>query len=372
MTKIKGPEIGYIDLLDSALISDYEKDSEIRKYYPLRPSSAGKCTRELGYELEEYVKKLPITEKREPNVIRLLSVGHSIEYSAINHLKVLRKHFGFNVRYQQQTVTIFKLDDGRIIEGSLDLCLVSDKYKCIADIKSTKDAFSRFHSTRIDEQMAKYKEMDSIKALSDKCFYAEDTKAFVAELKDDFKINNILQLNSYANSPFIKERGFDHCSLFYYVKNDSKMFEIRFNPCEDLAEEVKQKYNDVYKTVEVNKESPDTLKKDFKLGSIRCAFCNYKDKCWNEDALKEYFKKFPDKDWPTKWDKVKNKRELDKMFKEYEANLDSIDNNKEIEALICEELNKQKIRKIKLKNDKIYEVRYLKTPRPHFALRRSK
>lgn len=363
------PPVGYIDLLDSAIKTE-EQSRDPSEYLPLRPSSAGECERALFYQYQEYKNGQYLYDKedKDPATIRLLSLGHSIEYSLINNFKVMQREFGINIKYLQQAVTVFTLDDGTIIQGSTDLCLENDAFKAVCDVKSKKDAFNIAFKTRFDEELNKYSNFKSFKKLSNNCFYAEDVKALVEELGDDFKVNNILQLNAYTCSDFYQERGYDHACLFYYNKNDSRLMEIRFKPDKDLVKLVKDKFQKVY-----NANKVEDTEKTFRLGSIRCAFCDYKEVCWsNDDPLKAWFRTLPKKTFPTDIGRVKGKTKLKKLFKDYESFKSEENINKAIENEICDLLSEQRINKIRLDNGNIYEVKLLKSPREHLELRRSK
>lgn len=369
MTDVKMPDVGYVDLLDHSL-TENEKNSNI-KFYPLRPSSAGKCSYALYNDLKEYNSDVKIIEKKnkEPNVIRLLSLGHSIEFSMINNFKSMIKEFDYKIKYKQQVVSVFTLDDGTVVEGSIDFCLENGDYKCVCDAKSMKDAFSGFRKTRFDEQLEKYSKMKSLTKLSNLCFYAEDVNALVTELKDDFKVDNIVQLNLYACTDFFKERGYDHASLLYYNKNDSRMFEIRFKPSDKLRDKIKDKYQKVY-----DAKDPAKVVRDFKLGSIRCAFCDYNSLCYaNANSLQEWFNTLHNKKkFPTNINKIKEKDKVKELFNKYYELIKCNKEQKEVESEICEILKEQKINKIKVDNEYTFEVKYLKSPKPHWALRRSK
>lgn len=363
------PDMGYVDLLDHSL-TENEKNSTFT-YYPLRPSSAGKCSLALYYDLKEFNGDSSIVRPlKEPNVIRLLSLGHSIEYSMIGNFYKMCKEFGYSIKYKQQVVTVFTLDDGHIVQGSTDFCLEHTElgHKCIADAKSMKDAFHVFRKTRFDDTLKKYSKMKSLKKLSELCFYAENVDALVEEFGDDFKIDNLMQLNSYACADFFVERGYDHASLFYYNKNDSRMFELRFKPSTTLRDKVKDKYQKVYDA----KESTD-VPRDYRLGSIRCAFCDYNSICHsNANPLVAWFETLPKKQFATFISKVKKKAEIKKLFTKFDKLEINIAERKKIEDNICDLLSEQEVSKVKLDNGDVYEVRLLKSPKPHLVLRRSK
>ena len=88
-----GPNTGYIDLLDAATTTALQKrkdDGTDFQKTPIRPSAAGYCTRELYYQLMQFHGKAKYDTKiNEPEVDRLLDLGHSIEWHLI---KQFEKH----------------------------------------------------------------------------------------------------------------------------------------------------------------------------------------------------------------------------------------------------------------------------------------
>jgi hypothetical protein len=80
---IPGPQAGLNEIIDAFTMQIIEEKAKKNKFNPLRPSSAGKCEKELGYELMEY-KGLATYDKEllPPAVNRLLNLGHQIERHA--------------------------------------------------------------------------------------------------------------------------------------------------------------------------------------------------------------------------------------------------------------------------------------------------
>jgi hypothetical protein len=369
--KILGPPIGYTDLLDLGTIEKI-KEEAANKGFPLRPSSAGSCGRKLAYELTEHLGKAKYEQPlMEPNTHRLLNLGHSVEYSALRNFEALA---GFKQRYKQQVVSLFKLPKAgelpeRLVEGSMDVVLWSEEHKCVLDVKSTKDGWSVAYKSRWDDTLAKYSRMRSLVKLSDTAFYADDLQAFINELDGDFVADNMLQLNLYACSDFLVERGITHAVIYKYNKNTSQHYEIRFRPSMKVLEATKDKFNRVYRAIGTG-AGPEAVKQDASLGSMRCAFCPYSKQCWSEDSLKAWFKGMPKKDWPK--DASYISKEMPKLFDMFEqaASADSIRAKYERDILTV--LVEKGITKVRLSNGNIYECKHYKSPQPHFALKRSK
>lgn len=362
--KIPGPPVGYTDLLDHAIVEG-QKENKDKKYYPLRPSAAGFCALKLAQDLMTYYGYAEYTrESISPGLTRLFKLGHSIEYSTLQYFNNVPL---FDVKYKQQLVTCFRLVDGTLIEGSCDACFISDKWKAVMDVKSTKDKFSRAFSTQWVERFDKFDGMNSLSKLSDTAWYADDVIEFMKEYGDDYLFDNIYQLNLYASTDFMKERSIDHCVIYKYNKNDSRHYELRFKPTDILAKEVEDKFNAI--VTAVKKKDISSIKPTCKLGTMRGAFCG----CNGHpgDVKKAWYATLPKKKWPVDIAKL-NSAELEIYFKSYEDRLKGETHQKNIELNILERLQAKKVQKIKLDNGHIYEVKFLKSPKPHYELRRSK
>lgn len=304
-------------------------------------------------------------EIKPPNIVRLLGLGHSIEYHALKFLETLP---GYSIKFKQQVVDIFKLDrDGRIIEGSTDAVLISDQYKCLLDVKSYGDRFHNWRESKWKAAIDKYDRMESMKRFDDNGWYIEDVMAFMDEIGEDALVANITQINLYLCSDFMKARGIDHGVVYRYNKNDSHHMEIRFKPSQALFDQVRAKFNLIDQSV--HEKKPENVPKDFALGSQACSFCPYAKRCWPEiDAKKEYFKTFPKKTWP---DNVKYlDKDLRELLKKYHANIYTLDDNKILEQNIIKGLLANETRKVQLEDGQVYELVFLKSPKPHYELRR--
>lgn len=368
--KIPGPSCGYTDLLDEQIIKDQEayheelKKGDKKPYFPLRPSAAGYCSKRLAMDLMEYKGYASYEKKVNPPALeRLFDLGNSVEYSV---LKFFRKLKNLKVKYKQQSVICFELEDGTLIEGSCDSCFINDEWKAIMDVKSTKDSFSRMFKTKWDEILAKFDSMKSLSKLSETAYYAESLEDFIEEYGDDFLLDNLYQLNLYACSVFMKKQKIDHCVIYKYNKNDSRHYELRFKPSQAMANKIRAKFNLVNEAVK-NKDISN-VPQDCKLGSMRAAFCPCRA---NEDALQAWFKTFPPKKWPTDQYRI-NSEKLNLALQRYEELIECKEEQKKVEQQIVDILAENEVQKIKLDNGNIYEVKLLKSPRPHYELRRGK
>jgi hypothetical protein len=376
-----GPSCGYTDLLDHEIHEKLKREEEERregkrKRHPLRPSSAGACARRLAYELMEYRgHTFYDKELRAPNTYRLLELGHSVEYSALKNFELIKV---IRARYKQQVLSFFELDsiDGQtekeLIEGSCDVVLINEQWKCVMDVKSQKDGWSSAYQSRWNETMAKYDAMPSLAKISDTAWYAEDVEAFLQELGDDFLADNIYQLNLYACSDFLRDRGIDHAVIYKYNKNDSQHYELRFKPSLALYEKVREKFNLINRAVAQKK--PELVPRASMLGSMRCAFCDFKSSCWTEDAKKAWYKKMPPKFWPTDTSRLPDTigQSLDKLIGEFDEQIKTKKLTARLEQEIIKLLLDNQVKKIRTTEGAVYELKYLKSPTEHYELRRSK
>ncbi len=378
--KIPGPQISFPDLIDYCL-TEQEDNFEA---FPLRPSAAGKCSKALAMELAEYQgrAKWP-KEQRAPNVKRLLALGHGVEYQAIKNFDLIQKASpNFKIKYKQQILTLFRIPDGPLVEGSCDLCVV-DKITGemgILDVKSTKVKHSSAFATDWEERISKLAGMQTVIPLGESGFYVEDLPAFLDEYDDEFKKDYFYQVNSYCHSAFAQEHGVAYGSLYFYEKNSSQHLEIRFKPSQEIFEQVKNKFIRVYNHVR-STESPESLRElpcDFHTGTIKAAFCpcvTYSGRDQKE-AMNAWFATFPKRKWPTDIEKIESEWHLPTLFEEYETAAQQAEQAEKLEAKIAKELSDQRISKVRLTNGRVYEVKNLKTGGPmngpRVVLRRSK
>lgn len=368
--KVLGPQFGLNELLD-ALTQEMldERAKEPMKYNPLRPSSAGKCERELGYEYAEF-RGLARYEKKpnSPDVHRLLNLGNSIETHLIWEMRDAFKCLKnpIEIKYQQQSLSLFKLHDGQLIEGKLDLVLVSDKFKMICDVKSKGVKHSSWAKSSWEELAEKLSGMKTAHKFGNDSYWVEDLGAFIAELNDALFASNFFQLNLYACSDFIRERGIDCASIIQYNKSTSELREIRFKPCMAMFNYVREKFQRVAEVVDTTKD-PKNLAKEFAHGTSKCGFCPYNKECYpEEDALKAYFKTLPPKRWPKDLDRLSQaeQNKLKELFNEYEQLAKSSARMEKVEQDIIVVLDKAKVTKLRLEDGKIFEVRRLKSGGP--------
>ena len=367
-----GPAKGYTDLLDEALLKRQETDNaRFKEKSPLRPSAAGYCGRKLAYDFNEFrgnAKYDP--EVKSPATIRLLNLGHSIEWSALKNFGAVE---GLEVRYRQQSLSFFPLAEGaQPTEGSIDFVMYFKDHRAVGDVKSKGDKYSSWFSSKWDETDEKLSKMASVKVISETAYWVEDLPAFLRELNDPFFSDNFIQLNLYACNPFLRERGVDHAFIYQYNKNDSRHREVRFKPSDEVYNYVKDKFLAIARAVDEHKD-PTLVEKEYGLGSIRCAFCQYKDLCWpGTDAKKEYFATWPKKQWPKDTDRLASGNELETLYANFVQAKEAGDEADKLEHELCKLLEREQVQKVRFQDGNVYDLKFLKSPKPHFALKRGK
>lgn len=355
----KQPPVGFVDMLDIHATKLAEEEvSKPNLRFPLRPSSAGDCDRALAYSYAEYKgyghwPRPPM----KPELARVFSLGHSVEYDIIKHFKAVPD---LSVKYQQQVLTFGRLHDGTIIEGSIDGIFVHPKWSMIFDVKSKKSKFSSWSADSWTELDAKLRNMTTVQTITNTTFYADNLEAFLDELNDPFFAANFLQLNFYACHPFVTERGITLAAIIQYDKNASRLREVRFRPSDKAAAAVLSRFQSIAKTVDETKD-PTAVEKTFAFGSIKCAFCDRKDLCWpGKNAKKEAYKNEPTPNWPKDTSRLgEDGAQLDALLKELEAYNAVPPKAAQVEqkiAVICERL---KLNRIRDASGQIYDIKHL-------------
>lgn len=364
-----GPSKSYCSLVDEQLLEQYLKEQEGDAYYPLRPSSAGYCARKLAHQLNAYMGHEPkVVEDRKASVIRLLNLGHSIEYHVLKYMENMP---GFKLRFKQQVVSLFKLPSGRLIEGSMDAVLWSEEHKAVMDVKSVGNGWSKAYATRWDEMLAKYDSLPTMKKFDEGAYYIEDVMAWLDEVGEDALVANVFQLNLYACSDFLRERGVNHAVLMRYCKNDSKHHEIRFKPSMELFKLVEEKFAVIENAV--MKKRPEEVPKEYALGSMACGFCPYQERCHGDaDAKRAYFKTLGPKRWAKRVNEIHGGEKLAQMLNELKAAELKQAAKERLEKEIIVELDNLGVSKVKLETGEVYEIKQYKSPKPYAALVRSK
>ena len=367
-----GPPVAYIDLADAHL---YEKDEARRKAprdkNPLRPSASGFCARKLAYEYAEYRGLAPHTsDEHSPDLQRLFELGHAIEF---NMIRMWGQVELFDIRYKQQALTFMQISEKEFIEGSNDLCVYIPGHRVLGDWKSKGDKWSSYSESKWTELDEELRGMSTVTTINERFYWVEDLPAFLDELRDEHFKHNFVQCNLYATSEFMVQRGIDHACIWQYDKNKSRLREIRFKPSLKVRDYVLNKFSSIIDAVD-NHKNPERIEKEHLLGSMSCAFCVYKSKCWPDaDAKKEFFATWPQKDWPRDTNRMGDVgAQLEQLYSQFAESDRAASRATQHEEKLCQLLENQKVRKVRFADGSVYELKFLKSPKPHFELRRSK
>lgn len=365
---ILGPSKSYLEILDEHLSKKSEvESSQPRRFNPLRPSSSGNCARQLAEEYAQFKGLIPtVQEVISPELQRIFQLGSSIEWMMIKQLEQVPE---FRLKYKQQVLRIMKLSDGSWLEGSLDLALFYQGFGVLADWKSKKDNFSSWFRTNWDDQNDGYAKMQTVQKVTDKLFWIDDLPAFLSELKDRWLAKNFYQVNLYATNDFVRESGIDHGAVWQKNKNDSRIREFRFRPSDEIAQQVKDKFNLVHDTVtSATKENINE-----KIESLRCSKGSNCEHCWADDAKAAYWASQPVRKWAKDTSYLgKTGEELEALFLDYQDTITQMATGEVVHDAIVAKMLDLDETKIRLKNGEVWEAKFLKSPRPHHELRRSK
>lgn len=376
---MKGPTHSYIDLMDAAIQAKAAEENAARSFFPLRPSSAGKCTRKLAHELAAYhglTEK--VEEKRNPNVTRLLKLGHHIEEQVGDELKLIP---GYSVRFQQQVVDMFKLEiSGKTVEGSTDFVLWNDETRGVLDAKSIGDRYHSQFGTKWRGLQKDYQRMGTAIEFAENAFWVDDLPAFLSELgPEDSLYDNLYQLNAYACSDFLQRRRVDHGSIIRYLKNSSHLQEVRFKPSMELFEEMGRRFNLVEKALHIDTnidysgksvlERIQSVPKERVLGGISCAYCPYQRSCWPSSSKKDAFGNMPQKQWAVRTSELQEGAQIEALLEQRLSMEKAAADLTKLDAQLILLIEGHQVEKIKALNGDVFEVKHLAK---HAELRRGK
>lgn len=379
--KVPGPP-PLSDLLDLGIEEQIKKEDAERRSgknhrFPLSPSKFGGCARELAMSLAEFVGKglFPL-ELFDPRAFKRFSRGYDIEYSVIKQLK---KYVPIAQSFGQQYLTMDLTQDGKYqIGGSLDTLFLSEEH-LIVDIKSKATYFSSYMSDSFEETFDTIANMPGVKQFGEKAFYIEDIDAFYERYnKDDFISRYFLQLNAYGACDWARDFrsnmfpgtvGISAVALLFENKNNHVMAELRWKPSRKLYDFAIKRMKDIYQWVVIDEKDPTTYPADFTLGSLACRLCPRRAACWG-DTRHPY--NGPQKKWAKDSDRLPNSGVLEEAYLRYKNALTSKADHDRLEQELILALSASGETKVRFADGYIYELKELKSPKPHIELRRSK
>lgn len=325
--------------------------------FPLSPSQGGKCALALARSTSHFLGHTNYVRDNtsiSTRVKRIFNRGHLLEAALIEDME---KYTGLRIIDQQRRVRLFTLGGGRHVEGSIDGIGVSPKgARVLLDYKSK----GAFHSSAFNDSIAQFfqelRQTGLVEELDENCFYITDAKALFDVISfDEFFVDYLLQLNSYAFSEELKG-SIDFVALFYENKNTCAQYEVRWTPDESLFNYVKDKFNYIDSMV----KTPEEVPKEFALGSTRCRLCDYNDMCWGkyDPSLK-----------PSKYRKEVLSAELSDRIN---PALSTVMDHKKAHEEVLTMMSQKDLTHVETSNGIFYERKFLKSPKPHYELRLSK
>lgn len=370
------------DLLDCGIEEEIQKEEQDRlkgmgHRFPLSPSKFGSCARELAMSLAEFVGLgLYPCEPLDPRAKRRFTRGYDIEYSM---MKQLKKYIPIAQGFGQQYLEMARTpDDKYVIGGSMDTLFMSEEHM-IVDIKSKATYFSSYMSDSFEETFHEIGRMPGVRTFGARALYIEDIDAFYHRYnKDDFISRYFLQLNAYGacdwslnfrSNMFPGVVGISAVALLFENKNNHIMAEIRWKPSRTLYDYAIQRMQDIYKWVVIDRKNPLEYKPDFTLGSVACRLCPRKAACWG-DTRHPY--NGPKKKWAVDANRTKNAASLEAAYDRYRNLLTAKYDHDNMEEELIKEMVESGETKIRFVDGSVYELKYLKTPKPHYELRPAK
>ena len=327
-------------------LTEEYKGTELDRY-PLSPSQFGKCALALSRNLSHYTSHSEYPRSGEhitPRVSRIFKRGHLLESALIEDIE---KYTPFKVVDRQKRVTVFTLNDGTAITGSIDGIAVSPKgVRILLDFKSKGAFYSAGFQDSIQQFFAELQQTGLVEEIGDTSYYITDPKGLFDLISlDEFFVDYLLQLNSYGHA-----EQCDFVSLYYENKNTCANYEVRWVPNADLVDYCKTKMQFVYDS----KADPESVPKEFQLGSARCRLCEHNERCWGK--------------YEPKSNRVAVAALPEEMAEELDQNIiHEIAMNKTMEEVL-QYMAKKDLTRVTTKNG-TYERKFLKSPKPHYELR---
>jgi hypothetical protein len=330
--------------------------------FPLSPSGIGKCALKLARDLSHYlgVADYPrAPESRTAKLQRVFARGNLLEKALIQDIE---KYTPIKLKQTQQRVHLFDLNylgQVQAIEGDVDgLAIFRDHgAKILIDFKSKGAYYSAGFNDSISQFFENLRESGQVEELGHNCYLIKDVYELFQILPlNDFFVDYLHQLNSYAFSDWFSRVGVDGVALYYENKNTCQNYEVRWVPSKKLFEYAKRKFQYVYSTV--LEQGPEAVEREFDVGSSRCRLCDYNTMCNGKYETK-----------PTGTNYGTIDKELESQFRQ--AVIDGLKKDK-LEQTILMEMEKKGLTHFSMNDGIVYERRFYKSPKPHYELRLSK
>lgn len=355
-------------LIDDGITKEIAKEFEeynSRKgdRYPLSPSGIGKCALKLARDVAHHhgIASYPRNaESRAPKLQRVFNRGHLLESALIDDME---KYTHLKFKQRQQRVHLFDVQSelngqrlSQAVEGDIDGLAVCDisGAKILVDFKSKGAFYSAGFSDSISEFFGNLLQTGFVEDLGNNCYMIKDVYGLFQLLPlDDFFVDYLLQLNSYAFSDWFRRTGVDGVALYYENKNTCANYEVRWVPSEQLFEFAKNKLQYVFNTT--LKDGPEAVPRDFSQGSVRCRLCDYNELCNGKEEVKP---------------SVRVVGRVDEaMEKSYQLGIVERKRGDKVASEILLEMERKGLTHITMSDGITYERKFLKSPKPHYELR---
>lgn len=363
-------------LVDDGIVKEVEKEIEnyntkVPDRYPLSPSGIGKCALALARNLAHYhgIAKYPRNVAAlPPRLYRIFQRGNLLEDALIADFE---KYTHLKLKLKQQRVHLFDVhadviesDGARInrpqpIEGDIDGLVVCEQsgFRILVDFKSKGVRYSQGFSDSFSEMLAEMVQTGLVEDRGNNLYFVSDIKALVDVWSaDDFFMDYMLQLNSYAFSDWFKRTGLHGVSLYYENKNTCANYEVRWVPDVRLFDYARDKFQYIYSTTFTS--GPEAVQREFNAGSTKCYLCDYNELC--NGRFEKNVQRIGS-----------NAQELGlaDAYEEYKKCLNSERVKEKLETKILSTMEQKDLTVITMPDGLRYERKFLKTPKPHHELR---
>lgn len=328
--------------------------------FPLSPSQGGKCGLALARNLAHYLRIADYPRDRmavSPRVKRIFARGDLLEDALIADLEKFTK---FKITDQQRRVKLFDLSPEHAVEGNIDGIAVyqiggHDGVRVLMDYKSKGAFYSAAFSDSIAQFFMELRTTGLVEEIATNSFLITDPKKLFDIMSlDDFFVDYLLQLNGYGLAIDIKV---DFVALYYENKNTCANYEVRWVPNQELFEYVRSKFQYIYETVRTT--GPESVPKEFALGSSRCRLCEYNERCWGKytpaPSTSRVVGKLSDG--------------LDQALRAAQREHHVV---KKVEEAVLNEMAQKNLTHIQTSDGLVYQRKFLKSPKEHYELRLSK
>jgi hypothetical protein len=353
-------------------IERYNNDRPER--YPLSPSQIGKCALALARNLAHYhgVVKYPRrVESLPPRLYRIFRRGNLLEEAMVADFE---EYAGIKLKLRQQRLHLFDVvyNSGpkapmmteeefvQAIEGDIDGLVVHEQsgLRILVDYKSKGVRYSAGFNDSLSEMFAEMIQTGLVEDKGDNLYFVNDINQLINLWSaDDFFMDYMLQLNSYAFSDWFRRNPVHAVSLYYENKNTCANYEVRWVPDRRPFDWARNKFQHIFSTVFTS--GPEAVQREFNAGSTKCFLCEYNEQCNG---------KF-DKTSQRVVGNIEAVGVKPEEYKEYTDTINAQRRKEKLEMKILAAMEQKGLTFIQMPDGLTYERKFLKTPKPHHELR---